>query len=85
SQPPNIWIDQLLRRVQGLPGVEAAGAIYLRPLVLGPIGVGVRVRLEGQPETREAADANPTLNYQIATTDYFEVMNILLRAGRFFT
>jgi len=85
SQPPNIWFDELLRRVRALPGVEAAGAVYLRPLVLGPIGAGVRVRLEGQPETREAADANPTLNYQIATTDYFDVMSIPLRAGRFFT
>jgi predicted permease len=85
SQSPNVWIDHLLQRVRALPGVDAAAAVYLRPLVLGPIGAGVRVRLEGQPETREAADANPTLNYQIATTDYFDVMNIRLRAGRFFT
>ena len=85
SQPPNTWFDQFLRRVRTLPGVEAAGAVYLRPLMLGPIGQGVRVRLEGQPETRDAADANPTLNHQIASTGYFEAMNIRLRAGRFFT
>jgi predicted permease len=85
SQSPNVWIDELLRRVQAVPGVEAAGAVRLRPLMLGPIGQGVRVRLEGQPETREAADANPTLNHQIASTDYFDVMNIPLRAGRSFT
>ncbi len=85
SQPPNTWIDEFLRRVRTLPGVEGAGAVYLRPLMLGPIGQGVRVRLEGQPETREAADANPTLNHQIASTGYFEAMNIPLRAGRFFT
>ena len=85
SQPPNTWLDQFLRRVRTLPGVEAAGAVYLRPLMLGPIGQGVRVRLEGQPETRDAADANPTLNHQIASTGYFEAMNIPLRAGRFFT
>jgi putative ABC transport system permease protein len=85
SQPPNIWIDQLLQRVRALPGVDAAGAVYLRPLLLGPIGSGVRVRLEGQPETREAAEANPTPNYQVATADYFAAMNIRLRAGRFFT
>jgi putative ABC transport system permease protein len=84
SQPPNTWIDEFLRRVRALPGVEAAGAVYLRPLMLGPIGQGVRVRLEGQPETRDAADANPTLNHQIASTGYFEAMNIPLRAGRFF-
>ena len=85
SQPPNTWIDQFLRRVRALPGVEAAGAVRLRPLMLGPIGQGVRVRLEGQPETRAAADANPTLNHQIASADYFRAMNIPLRAGRVFT
>jgi predicted permease len=85
SQPPNDWFDLFLRRVRTLPGVEAAGAVYLRPLMLGPIGQGVRVRLEGQPETREAAEANPTLNHQIASAGYFETMKIPLRAGRFFT
>ncbi len=83
--PPNIWLDQLLGRVRALPGVEAAGAVYLRPLMLGPIGQGVGVRLEGQPETPEAAAANPILNHQIATPGYFETMKIPLRAGRVFT
>jgi hypothetical protein len=53
--------------------------------MLGAIGQGVRVRLEGQPETREAADGNPTLNHQVASTGYFDAMKIPLRAGRFFT
>jgi predicted permease len=85
ARPPNVWIDELVTRVQELPGVEAAGAVYLRPLMLGPIGQGVQVFLEGQPETREAAEANPTLNHQIATPGYFEALRIPLRAGRFFT
>ena len=85
SQPPNDWLDQFLQRVRALPGVEAAGAVYLRPLMLGPIGQGVRVRLEGQSENGDAAKANPTLNHQIASTGYFETMNIRLRAGRVFT
>jgi putative ABC transport system permease protein len=85
TQPPNTWIDQFLRRVRALPGVEAAGAVRLRPLMLGPIGQGVRVRLEGQSETREAAEGNPTLNHQVASAGYFEAMKIPLRAGRFFT
>ena len=83
--PPNVWIDRFLDRVRTLPGVEAAGAVYLRPLMLGPIGQGVGVRLEGQPETREAIAANPVLNHQIATPGYFEAMRIPLRAGRLFT
>lgn len=85
SQPPNEWFEQFLRRLRAQPGVEAAGTVYLRPLMLGPIGQGVRVRLEGQPDTPDAADANPTLNHQIAGTGYFDTMRIPLRAGRLFT
>jgi predicted permease len=83
--PPNEWLGQVLTGVRALPGVEAAGAVYLRPLMLGPIGQGVTVRLEGQPETREAAASNPVLNHQIATPGYFETLKIPLRGGRFFT
>jgi predicted permease len=85
GRPPNVWLQDLLTRVRGLPGVEAAGAVYLRPLMLGPIGQGVRVLLEGQPDTLQSADANPTLNYLIATPGYFEALSIKLRAGRLFS
>jgi predicted permease len=85
TRPPNVWLDDLLSRIRSLPGVQAAGAVYLRPLMLGPIGQGVGVYLEGQPETRETAEANPALNHQIATPGYFEAMKIPLRAGRLFT
>jgi predicted permease len=84
-QPPNLWLGDFLTRLRTLPGVDSAGAVYLRPLMLGPIGQGVRVFIEGQPQTREAAEANPTLNYQIATVGYFETLKIALRAGRVFT
>ena len=84
NRPPNLWMKDLLTRVRTLPGVEAAGAVYLRPLMLGPIGQGVTVLLEGQPETREAIEANPVLNYQIATPGYFETLKVPLRAGRLF-
>jgi putative ABC transport system permease protein len=85
GRPPNQWLDDFVRRVEALPGVEAAGAVYLRPLFLGPIGQGVRVFLEGQAETREEADKNPTLNYQMASSGYFAAMGVPLRAGRYFT
>jgi predicted permease len=81
----NPWIRDFLLRVRAVPGIEAAGAVYLRPLMLGPIGDGVGVHLEGQPETIASVDANPTLNHQIATPGYFEALKIPLRAGRFFT
>lgn len=85
GRPANVWLQDFLGRVRGLPGVESAGAIYLRPLMLGPIGQGVSVYLEGQPETRETAESNPILNHQIASPGYFETLRIPLRAGRFFT
>jgi predicted permease len=81
----NAWMADLLERVSQIPGVEASGAVYLRPLALGPIGQGTLVTLEGQPETPEAARANPLLNYQVATPGYFEAMRIPLVRGRGFT
>lgn len=82
--PPNQMIDQVLERIRALPEVQEAGAVYLRPLLLGPIGMGVRVGLDGQPQTREVLDRNPTLNYQAATPGYFEAMRTRLVRGRFF-
>ena len=83
--PPNEFMRQVIERVTTLPGVEAAGAVFLRPLALGPIGQGVRVVLEGQPQTVEAASRNPTLNYQNATPGFFAAMQVQLRRGRLFT
>ncbi|MCC7009570.1 MAG: ABC transporter permease [Acidobacteria bacterium] len=82
---PTEWYHELIGRIAQVPGVEAAGVVYLRPLQLGPIGDGIRVWLEGQPETDAAAAANPTLNYQIATPGYFEAMRIPMIRGRGFT
>ena len=81
----NPWMQNLLARLREVPGVEAAGAVYLRPLMLGPIGDGVSVLLDGQPDDRASLEANPILNHQIATPGYFEALRVPLRAGRFFT
>jgi putative ABC transport system permease protein len=80
----NEWMNELVRRVEALPDVEAAGAVYLRPLALGPIGQETSVILEGQPDTPEAARLNPVLNYQVATPGYFRAMRIRLTRGRVF-
>ena len=50
-RPANEWMRELIERMSALPGVEKAGAVYLRPLALGPIGQGTVFMLEGQPET----------------------------------
>jgi putative ABC transport system permease protein len=84
TRPVNEWIAELLPRVAALPGVEAAGAIYLRPLALGPIGQETSFLLEGQPDTQETERRNPALNYQVATPGYFSAMRIELKRGRAF-
>ncbi len=76
---------ELLRRLEALPDVDAAGAVYLRPLALGPIGQETGVILEGQPVVLETTRRNPALNYEIATAGYFRAMRIPLREGRLFT
>jgi predicted permease len=85
TRPVNEWVADLLPRLAALPNVEAAGAIYLRPLALGPIGQETSFLLEGQPETQEAERSNPALNYQVATPGYFEAMRIELKRGRLFS
>ena len=85
SQPVNAWVADLLSRVRALPEVETAGGVYLTPLELGSIGQGTWAIAEGQPETPEAANRNPMVNYLSATPDYFTAMRIPLVRGRMFT
>jgi putative ABC transport system permease protein len=80
----NGWIAQLLQQVEVMPGVESAGAVYLTPMEMGSIGQGTWAVAEGQPETPETANANPSLNYLTATPDYFTAMRIPLKQGRLF-
>ena len=79
----NAWMHDLLRSVEAMPEVEAAGAVYLRPLELGPIGQETSARLWGQTEV--SAGANPTLNFQVATPGFFPAIRTRLVHGRFFT
>jgi putative ABC transport system permease protein len=80
----NLWIKELLARVTQLPGVEAAGAVSLRPLALGPIGQETWGLIEGQRDGEEPRRGSPTLNYEIATPGYFSAMRIRLVKGRLF-
>jgi putative ABC transport system permease protein len=82
--PPNEWMRELLSRVEAMDDVEAAGAVYLRPLALGAIGADSTVVLEGQTHDLATIRGNPHLNYQAATPDYFRAMKIALKQGRLF-
>jgi predicted permease len=73
---------ELLRRLEALPGVEAAGAVLVRPYRLGAIGQDAFILAEGQSE--EEGDRNPVVNWQVATPGYFRAMGIRLLEGRGF-
>jgi putative ABC transport system permease protein len=75
------FIDQAVRRVAALPGVEAAAVAGQIPLGGNRDGRGVHVEgaLAANP-----ADA-PSLERYSVTPDYFRVMRIGLERGRLFT
>jgi putative ABC transport system permease protein len=74
--------DTLLTRLRGLPGVTSASAVLLRPLE-GEVGWDLTYTAEGQ--TQEEHLANPKANFETITPDYFQTMDIPIRAGRAFT
>ena len=76
----------LIERLAALPGVEAVGAVYLRPLELGPIGSDNWVVVEGQPLDRASVTAHSiSVNWEVATPDYFRAAGTRLLAGRTFS
>ncbi len=80
----NAFYDALVRRVEGLPDVAAAGAVALRPLS-GPIGWDTQPLLFGQIARQPTAWAlNPYMNLEIVTPGYFATMGIRLVRGRLF-
>ena len=85
SQPVNTWMADLLRDINAMTDVEAAGAVYLTPMELGTIGQGTWALAEGQIEAPETASSNPIVNYQSASPEYFRAMRIPLLRGRMFT
>ena len=81
----NAYYDQLIRRVERLPGVTAAAAVQLRPLS-GPVGWESQPIFPGQvPEDPATWGLNPHMNLQTVTPGYFRAMEIRLVRGRVFT
>jgi len=81
------FFKTLLERIGAMPGVEAAGAIFLRPLEHAGIGLDGGVLIEGQrlgPDYSGDWDRNPAVNYEAITPDYFHAMGIPVLQGRSF-
>ena len=70
---------ELLSRLEGLPGAEAAGAAHRLPLAGNS---GHRLLLEGTLQEPEKA---PNVNYRAIAGRYFEALGIRLERGRFFS
>jgi putative ABC transport system permease protein len=75
-------MDRLLARARSIPGVQAATTV-LQPPLSGTGGYDFGFVAEGQTETEAAA--NPYLNYEAVTPDYFATMRTPILLGRGFT
>jgi len=72
------FLQQALFNIRTLPGVESAAAISTPPLS------GMDARRPYVIPGEATADAPQTVQYRVITPDYFRVMHIPLRSGRFF-
>ena len=70
--------QQVLRRLEALPGVESAGAIDALPFS-GMVG-NYTFNIEGQPEVLPSE--RPIASYHMVTPGFFRVMSIPLLRGR---
>jgi len=73
-------VQQLLDRVQALPGVRGAALIDITPLKGGNT---LHFTVEGRPEPPPGQ--NPEANTRDVSSSYFHVMEIPLLRGRFFS
>ncbi len=75
------FYQQLLSRIQALPGVESAGATLALPMQGRSWNVGFKIagRAYGSLMDQPQAEA------RIVSNDYFDVMKIPLRSGRYFS
>ena len=81
AAPQREYVDALIARLRGLPGVESAAAVTRRPLS-GTVGMDWPFTVEGQ--SAKDAERNPLLNFETVTPDYFRTMGIPIRQGRAF-
>jgi putative ABC transport system permease protein len=72
------FYQQVLRRIEALPGVESVGAINFPPLAVQYTTVPFQI--EGHAP--QMPEETPTARYSIISSSYFQTMGIPLLAGR---
>jgi len=79
SKKQSLQFDQLLQKIQELPGVKAAGGISVMPLGTAMRSAS-RFVIDGQP--LPANGARPVAETRVVSQGYFAAMGIPLRMGR---
>ena len=74
------FYDELLRRVNEIPGVESAGIITFLPLSFS----GMKFNFSVEGRTPPGDMDLPFALYRVVSPDYFRAMGIPLQRGRFF-
>ena len=80
GKPVADFYAELVRRVQALPGIEAAGLTTILPL--SGTNSDSSFVIEGTPPAQ--VKVFPDEEIRIVSPDYFKVLKVPLRAGRFF-
>ncbi|MCI0486118.1 MAG: ABC transporter permease [Blastocatellia bacterium] len=78
-----VAFDQVIKRIEALPGVEAVGANSDLPFIGQEPWDRIDFTIEGQ--SHEEYERNPLANWQSINPGYFRAMGIPLIRGRFFT
>lgn len=80
------FYQNLVERVEALPGVESAGAIQFLPFRANFLNSRISVwpfRVPGEPPVREGQE--PVADFRVVTPHFFAALGIPLRYGRFFS
>lgn len=81
DQQTATFYEQLIERVQNLPGVQSAAAANMIPLS-GMNGTST-IRIEGRPEPKP--EQEPEANFRSVSNSYFRTMQMPILRGREFT
>lgn len=84
--PQGLFVQQLLKRLEALPGVRSAAATSWVPVEGGPDRFEAAFQIEGRPAAAPGEIDNLTVaRMSFVTEDYFQTMGIPFLKGRDFT